>query len=85
MPPMPPGIAGVSSSGSATTTSVVTMRLPMEAAFCKALRGTIAGSMMPAATRSSYSLLRALKPKEAPCPRTVSTTMEPAAPAFSAI
>ena len=53
MPPMPPGIAGVSSSGSATTTSVVTMRLPMEAAFCSAERVTIAGSMMPAVTRSS--------------------------------
>jgi hypothetical protein len=53
IPPMPPGIAGVSSSGSATTTSVVTMRLPMEAAFCSAERVTMAGSMMPAATKSS--------------------------------
>ncbi len=55
MPPMPPpGIAGISSSGSATMTSVVTMRLPMEAAFCKAERETIVGSVTPAAMRSSY-------------------------------
>ena len=48
MPPMPPaGMAGASSSGSATMTSVVTMRLPMEAAFCKALRETIVGSVTP--------------------------------------
>jgi hypothetical protein len=54
MPPMPPaGIAGASSSGSATITSVVTMRLPMEAAFCRALRETIVGSVTPADTRSS--------------------------------
>ena len=34
MPPMPPaGMAGASSSGSATTTLVVTMSEPMEAAF----------------------------------------------------
>jgi hypothetical protein len=53
MSPMPPpGIAGVSSSGSATTTSVVTMRLPMEAAFCNAERVTIAGSTLPAWIRS---------------------------------
>jgi len=62
MPPMPPpGMPiGASSSGSATTTSVVTMSEPMEAAFCSAERVTIAGSMTPAFTRSSYSLVRAL-------------------------
>lgn len=60
MPPMPPGIAGVSSSGSATTTSVVMMRPPMEAAFCRALLVTIAGSTTPAFTRSSYWLVSAL-------------------------
>jgi hypothetical protein len=43
------------------TTSVVTTRLPMEAACCKALRVTIAGSMMPATTRSSYWPVRGVK------------------------
>ena len=83
---MPPaGIAGASSSGSATTTSVVTIRLPMEAAFWSALRVTIAGSIIPAAIRSSYSPVRALKPVEPVCERTLFTTIEPSAPAFSAI
>src|SRR5919107_2423251 len=86
MPPMPPpGIAGVSSSGSATTTSVVTTRLPMEAAFCNALLVTIAGSTTPAETRSSYSPVSALNPVEPLSPRTLSTTIEPSAPAFTAI
>ena len=61
MPPMPPaGMAGASSSGSAMITSVVTISEPMEAAFCNALLVTMAGSMTPACTRSSYSPVRAL-------------------------
>src|SRR5215212_5884613 len=71
--------------GSATTTSVVTMRAPMEAAFWSAERVTIAGSMMPAWTRSSYSPVRALKPRESSRPLTFSATMEPSAPALAAI
>ena len=56
MPPMPPGIAGLplSSSGSSETmASVVSIRPAIEAAFCNAVRVTLAGSMTPALTRSS--------------------------------
>src|SRR5919199_483458 len=77
-PPTPRG-------GSATTTSVVTRRLEMEAAFCKALLVTMAGSMMPTATRSSYSPVRALKPMESPWALALCATMEPSAPALTAI
>lgn len=56
MPPMPPGIAGLplSSSGSSETiASVVNMSPAIEAAFCSAVRVTLAGSITPALTRSS--------------------------------
>ena len=63
MPPMsspPPGIAGADFSGlSAMTASVVRNRAAIDAAFCRADRVTFAGSMMPAATRSTYSPLAA--------------------------
>src|SRR3712207_7458558 len=39
----------------------------------------------PAETRSSYSPVSALNPVEPPWPRTLSTTIEPSAPAFTAI
>ena len=51
MPPMPPGIAGLplSSSGiSETMASVVSIRPAIEAAFCRAVRVTFAGSITPA-------------------------------------
>ena len=51
MPPPPMGLAG--SGLSATMHSVVRMFLAMEAAFCRAERVTMAGSMMPTLTRSS--------------------------------
>src|ERR687897_2377590 len=54
MPALVTAAAPSPAGGSATTTSVVTMRAPMEAAFWSAERVTIAGSMMPAWTRSSY-------------------------------
>src|SRR3712207_8740485 len=58
MPPMsgmPPPAPAVSFSGtSATIASVVRMFLAIEAAFCSADRVTMAGSMTPAATRSTY-------------------------------
>lgn len=60
-----PAEAGVDSffSGfSATTASVVRMRAPMEAAFCRAERVTLAGSTMPASTMSTNSPVAALKP-----------------------
>ena len=56
IPPIPPGIAGLplSSSGSSETiASVVSMRPAIEAAFCNAVRVTLAGSITPAFTRSS--------------------------------
>ena len=40
--------------------SVVSISPAMEAAFCRAVRVTFVGSMTPALTRSSYSLVPAL-------------------------
>src|ERR1700737_2786481 len=57
MPP-PDSLSGIS----ATIASVVRMFLAIEAAFCSAERVTIAGSMTPAATRSTISLLAAFRP-----------------------
>ena len=52
MPPgIPPGIAGAALAGSGlseTSVSVVSTRDAIEAAFCKAVRVTLAGSTMPA-------------------------------------
>ena len=62
MPPpaMPPP---ASFSGlSATTASVVRNRAAIEAAFCSAERVTLAASMTPIFTRSSYSPVAALRP-----------------------
>ena len=57
IPPMsPPGICGDLSSFSglsAMTASVVRSSAPIEAAFCSAVRVTLAGSTMPAANMSS--------------------------------
>src|SRR5690606_32833735 len=59
IPPMPPpgGIAGAASSfgSSATIASVVISRPETEPASCSAVRTTLAGSMMPLATMSTYS------------------------------
>ena len=63
IPGCPPGAAGASSSSSATTHSVVNNNEATEAAFCKAVRTTLAGSITPAATSSSYLPVAALKPK----------------------
>ena len=43
--------------------SVVSMSEAMEAAFCRAVRVTLVGSITPAVTRSSYCSVAALKPK----------------------
>src|SRR5262249_40820462 len=60
------------------------MFFAIDAAFCSAERVTIAGSITPAATRSSISLVAAFRP----CPflalRTSLTTTDPSSPAFSA-
>jgi hypothetical protein len=55
--------AGTSTSRSGfsvTTASVVSRRPAIDAAFWSAVRVTLVGSMTPAATRSSYSSVRAL-------------------------
>lgn len=57
MCPPPPGIAGslLSSGRSVIMTSVVNIRPATLAAFCKAHRVTLVGSMIPASIRSTYS------------------------------
>ncbi len=86
MPPSPPGIAGADFSGlSAMTASVVRKSAAMEAAFCSAERVTLAGSMMPAATRSTYSPEAALRPQPVSELRTFSATTPPSRPALTAI
>ena len=52
-----------SSVKAAIIASVVISRLATEAASCNAVRTTLVGSMMPAATRSLYSPVCASKPK----------------------
>ena len=59
MPPMS-GAAGAGAGGSglsATRDSVVSTMAETEAAFSRALRVTLAGSMMPEDTMSQYSSL----------------------------
>ena len=62
-PPPPPCGAGFFSGLSAMTTSVVRNRAAIDAAFCSAERVTLAGSMMPALIRSTYSPVAALRPQ----------------------
>ena len=66
-PPMPPPPGGMPigaffSGFSATMASVVTSRPATEAASCRAVRTTLAGSMMPDFTMSQYSPFWASKP-----------------------
>src|SRR6266478_4393192 len=64
MPPPAPAAVNCSSSfKSAIRTSVVSISDTMEAAFCKAKRVTLAGSITPALIMSSNSPVSALKPK----------------------
>src|SRR3984957_19550240 len=66
--------------------SVVTNRPATEEASCSAGRTTLAGSMMPLATMSTYSSVCALKPNVSDLfSRILPTTIEPSTPAFSAI
>ena len=65
MSPWPCGMGGsgfFSSGSSETRASVVRSRPATEAAFCRAVRVTLAGSMMPAAVRSSRAPVSALSP-----------------------
>ncbi len=57
-PPPPPAFSSLGFS--ATIASVVSIRPATDAAFCRAVRTTLAGSMTPIATRSPYSSVRAL-------------------------
>ena len=79
--PPPPSFSGIS----ATIASVVRMFLAIDAAFCSAERVTIAGSMTPAATRSTISPVAAFRPWPFLALRTSLTTTEPSRPALSAI
>src|ERR1700758_2691499 len=65
--------------------SVVKSRPATDAAFCRALRTTLVGSMMPALIRSSNSSVAALKPKEPLLFLILSTTTDPSQPALPAI
>src|SRR4030081_2891816 len=88
MPP-PPGIGGIGAAffgTSATIASVVTRRPATDAASCNAARTTLAGSMMPLSTMSTYSSVWASKPKVSDLfSRILPTTIEPSTPEFSAI
>ena len=53
---------GFASGISEMSASVVSMSEAMDAAFCKAVRVTLVGSMTPAFTRSSYCSVVALNP-----------------------
>ena len=52
----------VSSGIEQTMASVVSIREAMEAAFCRAVRVTLVGSITPAFTKSSYCSVEALNP-----------------------
>ena len=71
------GAAAFGSGISDTRASVVRSREAMDAAFCRAERTTLVGSMTPASTRFSYSSVRALKPSSALDSRTLATTTAP--------
>ncbi len=66
MPPMPPisGISGPESGlgSSATKVSVVRTSPPIEPADWRAFLVTLTGSITPASSISTYSLVRALYP-----------------------
>src|SRR6516225_4298857 len=86
IPPPPPAVFVSSSLISATKASVVSIRLAIEAAFCRASRVTLAGSMTPALIMSPNSPLSASKPKSSSFDsRTRPTITAPSAPALSAI
>ena len=71
---------------STTSESVVRSRADTLAAFCRAVRTTLAGSITPALTRSQYSALSASQPSFLPfMRRTRLTTTEPSTPALAAI
>ena len=70
---------------SATSASVVSTMAAIDAAFCSAARVTLAGSTMPALTRSVSSPVAALSPVAPSSASTRCTHTEPSSPAFSAM
>src|SRR5579875_1481669 len=88
MPPMPPPPAGAGwgfSGLSATSASVVSSSAAMDAAFWRAERVTLAGSMIPDFTRSVTSPVAALSPVDPVSDSTWRTKTAPSRPAFCAI
>ena len=82
MPWSPP----LSSGASAIIASVVSINPAIEAAFWRAVRVTLVGSMTPAATRSSNFSVAALKPKlSLSSARIFSTITAPSLPALPTI
>ena len=81
----PPAIGADFSGLSAITASVVRNSAAIDAAFCSAERVTLAGSMMPALIKSTYSPVAAFKPKPGAKLRTFSATTPPSRPALIAI
>jgi len=73
------------SGSSAIMHSVVNSIPETEAAFCRAVRVTLVGSITPAAIRSPYSSMEALKPKAPSRSLTFSTITEPSRPQLEAI
>src|SRR5213594_4636953 len=80
------GSAFSASGTSVMSASVVSRRDAIEAAFCRATRSTLVGSMIPACNMSTYSLVSASKPRVmGTAALTFSTTTEPSSPAFCTI
>src|SRR5438034_684000 len=78
--------AGFSSGMSVISASVVSRSEAMDAAFSSATRSTLVGSMMPACSMSTNSMLSASKPRVTTVSAlTFSTMTLPSRPAFSTI
>src|SRR5262245_60583101 len=78
--------AGLSSGMSVISASVVSRREAIDAAFCSATRSTLVGSMIPAWTMSTYSMLSASKPRLGTDSLLIFSTITlPSRPAFSTI
>ena len=90
MSPIPPpgiggAITGLSSFISAITVSVVSSMPAIEAAFSRATRATLVGSITPVVCRFSYVSVLALNPKSSFPSRIFWTITLPSKPAFSTI
>ena len=79
------GAGGFSSGLSTMVASVMSSNAATLAAFSKAIRETLVGSIMPDLYKSSNSSDSALKPNASVPSLIFCTTMDPSQPAFSAI